>query len=68
MTNVLHREQDRLPDHRMASSSESLRIRHLLGQYIVLFSVNFQCRMKLERFLTVGLHRQVDWIVRIETG
>ena len=38
-----------LPDHRTAASSKSLRIRHLLGHYIVWFSVDFQFRMKLER-------------------
>ena len=49
MTNVLHQEQGLLPDRRAASSSESLLIHLLLGQCAAESSVNFQCRMKLER-------------------
>ena len=42
------KRRDQLGDHRKIWSSESLLILHLPGQYISWFSLNFQCRMRLE--------------------
>ena len=54
-----HQERDQLGDHRKIWSSESLLILHLPGQYTSWFSLNFQCRMRLEHEGSVLPHFQI---------